>query len=74
VVHFEALSGQQDAQTAKPEPTTFVRQLSQPFAQKHHRPDLASDTKVRQFTRSTLGQSVPIHHITHSSSLHVRRQ
>ena len=75
VVHFKAFAGQQDAQTAIPEPASFIRQFAQPLAQGfialilflilEDRP-----VQISQFTRPTLRQAVPVHH---SPALYIRR-
>ncbi|MEM9592066.1 MAG: hypothetical protein AAF967_12105, partial [Pseudomonadota bacterium] len=66
------------AQTPVAEPTTFIRQIAQPLAQSRiilvlflileNRP-----VQIGQFTRPTLGQAMPIHHVRHGPALHVRR-
>lgn len=79
MVHCKAFSGQQDAQTAIPEPTAFIRQFTQPLAQGVITLFLVLRLKdgpvqVRQLTRPTLRQAMPIHYLRHSPSLHVGRQ
>ena len=76
VVHVKSLSSKQDAQTAIPEPASFIRQFAQPLTQRIIAPILLSILKDRpvqisQLARPTLRQAVPIHHVRHSPALHV---